>query len=145
MKTIVVSKKKGFDIPTDGVVLWYGSSSEVPVGYVIYSELNGYFPYGGSTKDLTARGSSTHTHTYPSTAVSWNTGHGHTVTNGSTGNAAAEDVGWASSGSSASPGHSHSVSGSVTTSGEHRHTLGSTSLASSIPQHKKLYYIKAVE
>lgn len=131
-------------IPDESVILWYGVASQIPAGYEIYTELNGYFPQGGSTKDLTVRGSATHTHSYDITAVSWDFGHTHTVPTGSAGNAAAEDIGYDTSGTSASPGHSHGVFGNVTSSGEHRHTLGNTSSGSSIPQHKKLYYIKAV-
>lgn len=143
MKVIIVQKKsKGFEIPDDGVILWYGIASEVPSGYTIYSELTGHFPYGGSSNDLTSRGSSTHVHSYPSTALNLNT-HTHTVPSGSVGNASSQDVGYAGA-TYAKPAHSHVLSGSVTTSGEHRHTLGNTSSGSSIPKHKKLYYIKAV-
>jgi hypothetical protein len=145
MKLLMVNRKrvKGFSVPEGSIILWYGLSTEVPDGFEIYTELNGFFPYGGNAVDLTARGNASHVHSFPADAISWNSGHTHTVPTGSEGGAGTVDTGYGS-GSTASPGHSHSVNGSVTLDGAHRHTIGNTGSNSNMPANKKYYYIKAV-
>ena len=146
MKFIMVNKSGGFDVPVGSVILWYGISSNIPDGYEIYTELKGYFPLGGATVDLVARGSEVHSHSYPSDALAWQGDHQHNTVGNISGTAGSVGpLGWFSSTDAAPANHSHSASSNPTgAAGGHRHTLGNTGNANHLNSYYKLYYIRRI-
>jgi len=146
MRVIVVNKSGGLDIPVGGVILWYGNSVNVPSGYEIYTELKGFFPLGGASVDLVARGAATHIHTYPATAVEWKVDHTHPQTPNISGSAGGVGLGvWSGYDKAAAQYHSHGATGTVSgAAGAHRHTIGDVGAGSNLNSYHKLYYIRRV-
>ena len=75
--------------------LWYGFSA-IPDGFEIYSPLQNYFPLGGETVNLVGSGQEEHYHQFAADAISYNTGHTHTVTPGSVSGSSQAEYGYGS-------------------------------------------------
>ena len=143
MKIFVIQNPSGFEIPINGIILWYGNSTNVPPGFEIYAELQGNFAMGGAVADLTARGSLTHTHTFPNVETKAN--HTHTGSSGLTGYGGDTTVGYyASSDRAATPNHNHGTGINIGAAGGHGHTIAASDPGSSLPVYKRLYYIRKI-
>lgn len=144
MRMHVVQNPSGFDVPIGSVILWYGDSTNVPIGWQIDTSLMGHFVKGGSAPNLTAAGALTHYHT--NNNVETKADHVHATSTSVTGGYSSTAVGgYYSNVLAAEPGHSHAGSAANTGSaGGHTHALGNTGSSPSLPTYKRLYYIKKV-
>lgn len=145
MRTLVVNKSGVLDVPVGSIILWYGTSENIPNGFEIYTELKGYLPYGNTTVDLTEKGAATHIHGFSSTVLSLQANHTHVVTPSSGGSPGGVGLGsWTGYDKAAEQYHSHGESGSTGLAGSHRHTIGNTGSANNLNNYHKLYYIRRI-
>jgi len=145
MRTIVVNKSGVLDVPIGSIILWFGTSENIPDGYEIYTELKGYLPFGNATVDLTQKGAATHVHSYPADSLSLQANHTHVVAAGSGGTVGGVGLGsWSGYDKAAQQYHSHGASGNTVAAGSHRHTIGNTGSANNLNNYHKLYYIRRV-
>lgn len=139
-------------IPVGAIVLWYGTSSALPSSYKICNGLNGTpdlrnrFIRGASISSalLTTGGATTHLH---AGGTSESTGsHSHSRGLFTTGGYGVFNNTASSGQSMAAKVHYHSTSaGDTSSDGSHSHASASVSGAgSSLPSHKKLYWVKRV-
>ena len=136
-----------------GIVLWYGSGSAVPYGYVICNGLSGTINLMGKMVRgasgvgdlLTTGGSATHLHSADSNTNSAGS-HSHNYSSGTVTASGTYNYGDGTSSDAtyAAEVHGHSFSGGNTASGgDHYHSLGGVlGLSSSMPLHKRLYWIQ---
>jgi len=133
------------------IVLWYGSASAVPSGYQLCNgsggtpDLRGRFVRGAATSGelLTTAGSATHLHSGANSGAVSDHSHSYSISVSANGE---QNVGFFVTGGTpyANTGHGHTVNNGTTSSaGGHSHTSsGVSALASSLPFHKLLYWIK---
>ena len=133
------------------IVLWYGSASAVPSGYQLCNgsggvpNLMGKFVRGAANSGelLTTSGSATHLHSGNTSGL--NGGHSHSYSISVTSNGY-YNYGSGTGTAYAVQGHSHTVNnGSTSQSANHAHaSSGVSSLGSSLPLHRLLYWIKRI-
>jgi hypothetical protein len=130
------------------IVLWYGSGSAVPFGYVICSgssgsvDLRGKMILGANNAGdlLTTGGSSTHLH---SGGGSDSASHNHSFSFTTSGENSYNLVN-SGAGAATSYQHTHSDSGNTSDESHSHSQSGVSGLGSSIPLHKKLYWIQRI-
>lgn len=132
-----------FDVPTGGIVLWYGLATEVPTGWEIYTAASDVFILGASAGNMstTVAGSLTHTHTNSATSTA--AGHTH-IANASAGSGNSTEVFGTSTNSVADDNHSHNANASVASAGSHAHSIADTGSASNLPNYHRLYWIRRI-
>jgi hypothetical protein len=143
------------DILIGSIVLWYGSASAVPSGFSICNgtggstpDLRGRFIRGASNSSelLTTGGSSVHLHA--GGGSSYDDGHSHAYDSGTSGGPTTTlGVYTISVGDSfARTSHTHTISAGYSDGdGAHTHvSSGVSSLASSLPPYRMLYWIKRI-
>ena len=132
------------------IVLWYGSASAVPSGYQLCNgsggtpDLRGRFVRGAATSSelLTTAGSATHLHSGANSGAVSDHSHSYSISVSANGDYnSGNGVGTVQY---ATQGHNHTVNnGTTSNAGGHSHTSsGVSALASSLPFHKMLYWIK---
>jgi len=153
---IVIIANKGVssvsDFPIGGISLWYGLASSVPAGYKICNGLNGTSDLRGkficgisSTSGFALKdtgGASTHLHAGGGGANEGSGDHNSNVSFSSSGTYSTTASGTSSR---AAKGHGHGSTNASIDGGVHSHTqTGVSSLSSSLPPCKKLYWIKRI-
>lgn len=140
------------DILIGSIVMWYGSASAVPTGYLICDgtggstpDIRGRFVRGASNNAelLTTGGSATHLHAGGGSDEKGS--HTHAYTSMTSGGASSTAKYSTYTSAYSSGGHTHSISGNLGNGGLHSHTsVGVSSLASSFPPYKMLYWVKRI-
>jgi hypothetical protein len=148
-RSVTIGRPLGYQIPVGGIILWYGDSTDVPNGFEIYSTANDNYIMGASSgnKNTTPAGTTTHSHTLPSSTGTV-AAHTHTANTPNTGTPSSNTYTYVTGGQSmAHPSHTHGGTTGVGNSsdGSHSHTLTtSTGTATNLVKYYRLYWIKAV-
>lgn len=142
------------DILIGSIVLWYGSASAVPTGFLICNGLSGSTPdlrgrfvrgASNSAELLTTGGSAVHLHA--GGGSSYDDGHSHLYGSATSGGPSTI-LGVLTTGtdSFARTSHTHTISSKYSDGGgSHSHvSSGVSSLASSFPPYRTLYWIKRI-
>jgi hypothetical protein len=146
MRIIVVgNSNQGYDIPEEGLVLWYGLAADVPEGWAIYSTAFDVLVMGASAgdKNLTPAGALTHIHTNTSPTGS-EASHGHGASLSFQGSSGSHAVFSDNTNYNTSASHSnHTNSGAGTNSaGIHTHTVSDVGSETNLPAHRRLFWIE---
>lgn len=141
-------RQSGFKLPIGGEVIWYGLSTNIPVGWAVITETEDAFIMGADEEgaDDTPSGTFTHSHTNPEN-TSTAPAHTHPIT-GDIGNTGSGSVTFYGSGSNstARAGHGHGDGSSTSSSsGAHSHTLSGTQETTTYPPYCRAYWITSSE
>jgi hypothetical protein len=139
---IIKNPNQGVVKFTGAITLWYGVSSLLPSGWVVYEPAQNAFIRGGETVNTTPQGSDTHTHENQDTEPVANHEHSGSVSGQGSSNGTYEN-GVAGGGSDIAHPHTHS-SGNISalSGGGHSHEVEDTDSGENLPPLKKLYWVK---
>jgi len=140
----VVQNVGGGGLPTGTIILWYGTSANVPDGFEIYAPAKSRLIMGAADGEASTIqiGDLTHTHTMPNTGTSGTHTHGVSI---STGTAEAVTAYLQTTGNNpASWNHTHSLSATTGSKAGHFHTTSNTGSASNLPTFRRLHYIQQI-
>lgn len=141
------------DIPVGSIVLWYGTSINLPAGYAICNgtsgtpDMRGKFVRGASSSGelLTTGGASTHLHSGGVSSITGAHTHSANPSSGTTGTYNTFNYGFSGTDMVTEYLHDHSIpSDDSDSGGDHDHTSSTSGTQSSIPVHKLLYWIKRI-